>query len=136
LCAALVWSGPARAERFDFIAQLDNVSVSYSSILDMIDIGEAVCHTLRDGTPPPVVLGQLQRSEFAPAPRSTSGWRIAGFRLLSVGLDGGVPRDPHLAGDSQGFVCSAWVSAGLCAETHARLAIRRVSQGWLNRQSS
>ena len=46
--------------------QLDNAGVSYESILDMIDIGKALCHDLRSGAMPPVVLGKLQATGFAP----------------------------------------------------------------------
>jgi hypothetical protein len=42
-------STPARADQYDFIAQLDNSGVSYESISDMIDIGKEVCHDLRGG---------------------------------------------------------------------------------------
>ena len=51
--------------KFDFVMQLDNVGVSYVSIIDMIDIGKAVCHDLRSGSTPPVVLGKLQATGFA-----------------------------------------------------------------------
>ena len=51
---------PARADQYDFISALDNVGVSYESIIDMIDIGKALCHDLRSGAAPPVVLGKLQ----------------------------------------------------------------------------
>lgn len=67
VCGAVVSSGPARADQYDFIAQLDNMGVYYSSVLDMIDIGKELCHDLRLGAPPPAVLGKLQRSGFAPA---------------------------------------------------------------------
>ena len=32
----------------------------------MIDIGKALCHDLRSGAMPPVVLGKLQAAGFAP----------------------------------------------------------------------
>ena len=67
VCGAVVLSSPARADQYDFIAQLDNMGVYYSSMLDMIDIGKELCHDLRFGAPPPAVLGKLQRSRFAPA---------------------------------------------------------------------
>ena len=49
-----------------FISALDNAGVSYESILDMIDMGKALCHDLRSGAAPPVVLGKLQNTGFAP----------------------------------------------------------------------
>ena len=67
VCGAVALSGPARADQYDFISQLDNMGVSYESIIDMIDIGKALCHDLRSGAAPPVVLGKLQATGFAPA---------------------------------------------------------------------
>ena len=65
VCGAVALSGPARADQFDFITQLGNMGVSYESISDMIDIGKALCHDLRSGASPPVVLGKLQATGFA-----------------------------------------------------------------------
>jgi hypothetical protein len=64
-CGAVALSGPARADQFDFISQLDNTGVSYESMIDMIDIGKALCHDLRSGVTPPVVLGKLRGTGFA-----------------------------------------------------------------------
>jgi hypothetical protein len=36
-------------------------------MLDMIDIGKELCHDLRSGATPPVVLGKLHKTGFAPA---------------------------------------------------------------------
>jgi hypothetical protein len=36
-------------------------------MIDMVDIGKELCHNLRNGVAPPVVLGKLQRTGFAPA---------------------------------------------------------------------
>lgn len=63
---ALALSAPANADQYDFISALDDSGVSYESIVDMIDIGKAACHDLRSGQAPPVVLGKLSRSGFAP----------------------------------------------------------------------
>jgi hypothetical protein len=60
-------SGPAHADQYDFISQLDNPGASYQSTIDMIDIGKGLCHDLRNGVTPPAVLGKLQRTGFAPA---------------------------------------------------------------------
>jgi hypothetical protein len=67
VCGAVALSGPARADQYDFISQLDNSGVSYQSMIDMIDIGKQLCHDLRNGVAPPVVLGKLQRTGFARA---------------------------------------------------------------------
>jgi hypothetical protein len=64
---AVALSGPAHADQYDFISQLDNAGVSYKSTNDMIDIGKQLCHDLRNGVTPPAVLGKLQRTGFASA---------------------------------------------------------------------
>ena len=66
VCGAVVLSVPARANQYDFISALDNAGVSYESTCDMIVIGKALCHDLRSGDAPPVVLGKLQNTGFAP----------------------------------------------------------------------
>jgi Protein of unknown function (DUF732) len=66
-CVAVALSGPAHADQYDFISQLDNSGVSYQSMIDMIEIGKQLCHDLRNGATPPAVLGKLQRTGFAPA---------------------------------------------------------------------
>ena len=67
VCGAVALSVPAQADEYDFISQLDSGGVYYESILDMIDIGKELCHDLRVGTAPPVVLGKLQNTGFAAA---------------------------------------------------------------------
>ena len=64
--SAVATAGTAHADQFDFISVLDNSGVSYESMVDMIDIGKEVCHDLRIGAQPPVVLGKLIRTGFAP----------------------------------------------------------------------
>jgi len=67
-CVAVALSGPAHADQYDFISQLDdNSGVSYQSMIDMIDIGKQLCHDLRNGATPPAVLGKLHRTGFVPA---------------------------------------------------------------------
>jgi hypothetical protein len=66
-CGAVALSVPARADQYEFIVQLDNVGVSYESMINMIDIGKELCHDLRSGATPPVVLSKLQATGFAPA---------------------------------------------------------------------
>lgn len=66
VCGAVALSSPARADQYDFIAQLDNGGVYYESMIDMIDIGKELCHELRFGVTPSLVLGKLQRTGFAP----------------------------------------------------------------------
>ena len=67
VCGAVAFAAPARADEYDFISQLDSTGVYYESMLDMIDIGKELCHDLRGGVAPPVVLGKLQNSGFAAA---------------------------------------------------------------------
>jgi hypothetical protein len=45
--AALATAVPASADQYDYISMLDNNGVYYSSILDMIDTGKAVCRVVR-----------------------------------------------------------------------------------------
>ena len=63
---AVALSGPAHADQYDFISH-STAWVSYQSMLDMIDIGKDLFHDLRSGATPPVVLGKLQKTGFAPA---------------------------------------------------------------------
>jgi hypothetical protein len=67
VCGTVLLASPVRADQYDFISQLDNQGVSYDSMLDMIDIGKELCHDLRSGATPGVVLGKLQNTGFAPA---------------------------------------------------------------------
>ena len=67
VCGALALSAPARADQYDFISFLDRSGVSYESIGNMIDVGKEVCHDLRSGAAPPVVLDKLSNTGFAPA---------------------------------------------------------------------
>jgi hypothetical protein len=66
-CGAIALAAPSRADQYDFISQLDNSGVWYESVLDMIDIGRELCHELRHGVTPPMVLGKLANTGFAPA---------------------------------------------------------------------
>lgn len=70
ISAAVAMAAPARADQYEFISFLDDSGVSYRSILDMIDIGKAVCHDLRSGDMPPIVLGRLASAGFASAEAS------------------------------------------------------------------
>lgn len=89
-CGALALSGPARADQYDFISELDNSGVSYASITDMISIGKELCHDLRNEVSPSLVLGKLRRTGFAPteaaiiltaAEQLVSGHQVLGCRL-------------------------------------------------------
>ena len=66
-CGTVALAVPAQADQYDFIMQLDNIGVSYESMIDMIDIGKELCHDLRSGATHPLVLGKLQKTGFAPA---------------------------------------------------------------------
>ena len=64
--AAVGFAGPARADQYDFISELDSAGVRYGSISDMIAIGKAVCHDLRLGLPVQTPLSKLDNTGFAP----------------------------------------------------------------------
>jgi hypothetical protein len=68
--AAVALAPPAQADQYEFISFLDNSGVSYGSMIDMIDVGKAVCHDLRSGDTPPIVLARLANVGFAPAEAS------------------------------------------------------------------
>ena len=68
--AAVGWAASAHADQYEFISFLDDSGVSYGSIIDMIDIGKAVCHDLRSGDTPPIVMGRLANAGFATAEAS------------------------------------------------------------------
>jgi Protein of unknown function (DUF732) len=70
LSAAVALAPPAHADQYEFISFLDDSGVSYSSMVDMIDIGKAVCHDLRSGDVPPIVMGRLSNIGFATAEAS------------------------------------------------------------------
>jgi uncharacterized protein DUF732 len=65
---------PASADQYDFISALDNQGVSYDNILDMIDIGKAICHTIRNG-------GALSSVNSALA---SSGWYSSNERGIII----------------------------------------------------
>jgi Protein of unknown function (DUF732) len=67
VCGAVALSGSAHADEYDFVGVLDSSGVYYESIVDMIDIGKELCHDLRSGVAPPMVLGKLQNTGFAGA---------------------------------------------------------------------
>lgn len=65
--ASVLLAGPARADKYDFIFELDDAGVWYTSTVEMIDIGKELCHELRHGVSPGLVLGKLANTGFAPA---------------------------------------------------------------------
>lgn len=65
--ASVALAGPAQADQYDFIYELDSAGVWYPSVIDMIDIGKEVCHELRHEVSPGLVLGKLVNTGFAPA---------------------------------------------------------------------
>ncbi|WP_158167696.1 DUF732 domain-containing protein [Mycolicibacterium smegmatis] len=67
VCGSALMAGTANADQYDFISDLDNSGVYYGSIVDMIDIGKELCHELRQGVSPSLVLGKLANTGFAPA---------------------------------------------------------------------
>lgn len=52
LSASVFMAGPAHADQYDFLIELDNAGVWYPSSVDMVDIGKEVCHELRHGSHP------------------------------------------------------------------------------------
>ncbi len=65
---------PASADQYDFISALDNQGVSYNNILDMIDIGKAICHSIRNGN----ALGSVNDA------LASNGWYSAQERGIIV----------------------------------------------------
>lgn len=49
IVAAIGLAAPANADQYDFVSALDNQGVSYNNILDVIEIGKGICHTIRNG---------------------------------------------------------------------------------------
>lgn len=47
--ALVLTAAPAQADQYDFISALDNQGVTYTDILGMIEVGKAICHTMRNG---------------------------------------------------------------------------------------
>ncbi|MCX8564013.1 DUF732 domain-containing protein [Mycolicibacterium mucogenicum] len=67
---AMVLSGlfvaaPAQADQYDFVSNLDNNGVYYSSISGVIDAGKMTCRLLRSGAGVPGALGFLSRVGYA-----------------------------------------------------------------------
>ncbi|MGV0833996.1 DUF732 domain-containing protein [Mycolicibacterium thermoresistibile] len=67
MSASVLLAAPAQADQYDFIYELDGAGVWYTSTVEMIDIGKEVCHELRHGVSPGLVLGKLANTGFAPA---------------------------------------------------------------------
>lgn len=61
-------AGARRSVRVHLVPR--QLGVSYGSITEMIDVGKAVCHDLRSGDAPPVVMGRLANVGFATAEAS------------------------------------------------------------------
>ncbi|BBZ55229.1 DUF732 domain-containing protein [Mycolicibacterium phocaicum] len=58
-------AGPAEADQYDFVSNLDNNGVYYSSISGVIDAGKMTCRLLRSGAGVPGALGFLSRVGYA-----------------------------------------------------------------------
>lgn len=56
---------PARADQYDYVAQLDDRGVYYSSISDVIDTGKMTCRLLRSGAGVPTAMNFVARSGYA-----------------------------------------------------------------------
>ncbi|WP_236737392.1 DUF732 domain-containing protein [Mycolicibacterium llatzerense] len=55
---------PAHADQYDFVSDLDNKGVYYSSITGVIDAGKLTCHLLRTGSGVPATMGFLARAGY------------------------------------------------------------------------
>jgi hypothetical protein len=70
IVAATGLAAPANADQYDFISALDNQGVSYNNILDMIELGKGICHTIRNGGALPGVNSVLaSRGWYSPTER-------------------------------------------------------------------
>lgn len=58
-------AGPAHADQYDFVADLDNKGVYYSSMTGVIDAGKLTCRLLRTGAGVPPTMGFLARAGYA-----------------------------------------------------------------------
>lgn len=58
-------AAPARADQYDFVAQLDDRGVYYSSISDVIDTGKMTCRLLRGGAGVPAAMNFVARDGYA-----------------------------------------------------------------------
>lgn len=56
---------PAHADQYDFVSDLDNKGVYYSSLTGVIDAGKLTCRLLRSGAGVPATMGFLARSGYA-----------------------------------------------------------------------
>ena len=63
--AGLFVAAPARADQYDFVSNLDNNGVYYSSVSGVIDAGKMTCRLLRSGAGVPGALGFLNRVGYA-----------------------------------------------------------------------
>ncbi|OBB22010.1 hypothetical protein A5792_08295 [Mycolicibacterium peregrinum] len=55
----------ARADQYDFVAQIDSRGVYYASISDVIDDGKMACRMLRGGASVPAALNYVAGDGFA-----------------------------------------------------------------------
>jgi hypothetical protein len=58
-------AAPARADQYDYVAQLDDRGVYYSSISDVIDTGKMACRLLRSGAGVPAAMNFVARDGYA-----------------------------------------------------------------------
>jgi hypothetical protein len=58
-------AAPAGADQYDFVGQLDDRGVYYSSISDVIDTGKMTCRLLRSGAGVPAAMNFVARNGYA-----------------------------------------------------------------------
>ncbi|MBU9766055.1 DUF732 domain-containing protein [Mycobacterium sp. TNTM28] len=63
--SAVTLAAPAHADQYDFVAQIDNQGVYYSSITEVIDQGKMACRLLRGGAGVPAALNYVARGGYA-----------------------------------------------------------------------
>ena len=56
---------PAHADQYDFVSDLDNKGVYYSSITGVVDAGKLTCRLLRSGGGVPATMAFLARAGYA-----------------------------------------------------------------------
>ena len=72
--AALACAGPAHADEYDFISELDANGIYYSNINATIDIGKIACHDMRAHTEGRVAITRISND---------GGWTIDEAKIVA-----------------------------------------------------
>jgi hypothetical protein len=62
---SMTLAAPARADQYDYVAQLDDRAVYYDSISDVIDTGKMTCRLLRGGAGVSAAMNFVARDGYA-----------------------------------------------------------------------